>query len=104
LLTARAWGTVTFGGWGSSSGYGELTSPAGLITWDLSVDSTVAYFNEVDRGGHFAAWEEHELLMQASSRRGSNDEYVPTTIVKSAGPHADYSQKPSKSAHVTSAG
>jgi hypothetical protein len=28
----------------------------------------LTYFNEVDRGGHFAAWEEPELLLGGDSR------------------------------------
>jgi pimeloyl-ACP methyl ester carboxylesterase len=31
-------------------------------TWAEKVYPNVAYFNEVDRGGHFAAWEEPELF------------------------------------------
>jgi pimeloyl-ACP methyl ester carboxylesterase len=31
-------------------------------SWVETVYPTVAYFNEVDRGGHFAAWEEPELF------------------------------------------
>jgi pimeloyl-ACP methyl ester carboxylesterase len=31
-------------------------------SWVETVYPGLAYFNEVDRGGHFAAWEEPELL------------------------------------------
>ena len=31
-------------------------------SWAEAVYPTLAYFNEVDRGGHFAAWEEPELF------------------------------------------
>ena len=31
-------------------------------TWVETVYPTTTYFNEVDRGGHFAAWEEPELF------------------------------------------
>ena len=40
-------------------------------SWAEHSYSTLAYFNEVDRGGHFAAWEEPELFvteMQAAFR------------------------------------
>jgi pimeloyl-ACP methyl ester carboxylesterase len=30
--------------------------------WTSDYDWHLAYFNEVDRGGHFAAWEEPELF------------------------------------------
>jgi pimeloyl-ACP methyl ester carboxylesterase len=30
--------------------------------WAEKVYPTLTYFNEVDKGGHFAAWEEPELL------------------------------------------
>ena len=31
-------------------------------SWLEAVDPDLAYFNEVDKGGHFAAWEEPELF------------------------------------------
>jgi hypothetical protein len=31
-------------------------------SWAEAVYPGLAYFNEVDRGGHFAAWEEPELF------------------------------------------
>ena len=31
-------------------------------SWVEAVYPDLAYFNEVDRGGHFAAWEEPELF------------------------------------------
>jgi hypothetical protein len=31
-------------------------------SWVETVYPDLAYFNEVDRGGHFAAWEEPELF------------------------------------------
>ena len=31
-------------------------------SWVEKVYPGLAYFNEVDRGGHFAAWEEPELF------------------------------------------
>jgi hypothetical protein len=45
-------GFTTFPGeiWRSPRSWVELSYP------------TLAYFNEVDRGGHFAAWEEPELF------------------------------------------
>ena len=33
-------------------------------SWVETVYPGVAYFNEVDRGGHFAAWEQPELFTQ----------------------------------------
>ena len=30
--------------------------------WVEQIYPTLAYFNEADRGGHFAAWEEPELF------------------------------------------
>jgi pimeloyl-ACP methyl ester carboxylesterase len=33
-------------------------------SWVEAVYPNVIYFNEVDRGGHFAAWEEPELFSQ----------------------------------------
>ena len=51
----------------------ELSLPVGFTTfpgevfaaprsWVEAVYPTLSYFNEVDRGGHFAAWEEPELF------------------------------------------
>ena len=37
-------------------------SPTRLCSWVEAVYPGLAYFNEVDRGGHFAAWEEPELF------------------------------------------
>jgi pimeloyl-ACP methyl ester carboxylesterase len=53
----------------------EVSIPVGFTTfpgeiwrtprsWVESSYPNVAYFNEVDRGGHFAAWEEPELFSQ----------------------------------------
>src|SRR5918992_1512111 len=53
----------------------EVTVPVGFTTfpgeiwrtprsWVDAVYSNVSYFNEVDRGGHFAAWEEPELFSE----------------------------------------
>ena len=42
--------------WGCSAELGRVAYP------------DVAYFNEVDRGGHFAAWEEPELRVPARAR------------------------------------
>ena len=50
-----------------------VTVPVGFTTfpgelwaaprsWAEAVYPTLAYFNEADRGGHFAAWEEPELF------------------------------------------
>jgi pimeloyl-ACP methyl ester carboxylesterase len=39
---------------------GELITVSG--SWVETVYPGLAYFNEVDRGGHFAAWEEPELF------------------------------------------
>jgi hypothetical protein len=50
-----------------------VTVPVGFTTfpgeiwaaprsWAETVYPDLAYFNEVDRGGHFAAWEEPELF------------------------------------------
>ena len=33
-------------------------------SWAEGSYPTLTYFNEVDRGGHFAAWEEPELFAQ----------------------------------------
>ena len=33
-------------------------------SWVETVYPGLAYFNEVDRGGHFAAWEEPQLFTQ----------------------------------------
>jgi hypothetical protein len=63
---------------GSSSGsvpVGFTTFPgeiwAASRSWVETVYPTLAYFHEVDRGGHFAAWEEPELFSQeARSRSG----------------------------------
>ena len=38
-------------------------------SWVDAVYPGLAYFNEVDKGGHFAAWEEPELF--TSELRGS---------------------------------
>jgi pimeloyl-ACP methyl ester carboxylesterase len=57
----------------------EVSVPVGFTTfpgeifrasrrWAEYVYPTLAYFNEVDRGGHFAAWEEPELFA-AESRK-----------------------------------
>jgi pimeloyl-ACP methyl ester carboxylesterase len=31
-------------------------------TWARRASRNLSYFNEVDKGGHFAAWEQPELL------------------------------------------
>jgi pimeloyl-ACP methyl ester carboxylesterase len=45
---------------------GFTTFPGELFasprSWAETVYPTLTYFNEVDRGGHFAAWEEPELF------------------------------------------
>ena len=45
---------------------GLTTFPGEIVpaprSWAEAVYPTLAYFNEVDRGGHFAAWEEPELF------------------------------------------
>jgi pimeloyl-ACP methyl ester carboxylesterase len=33
-------------------------------SWAEKAYPSLSYFNEVDRGGHFAAWEEPELFAQ----------------------------------------
>jgi pimeloyl-ACP methyl ester carboxylesterase len=38
--------------------------PFGAITRDDVLDNTSLYFNEADRGGHFAAWEQPELFSE----------------------------------------
>jgi hypothetical protein len=35
---------------------------SGPETWARRAYRNLIYFNEVDRGGHFAAWEQPELL------------------------------------------
>jgi pimeloyl-ACP methyl ester carboxylesterase len=35
-----------------------------LRSWAERVYPNLVYFNEVDRGGHFAAWEEPELFSE----------------------------------------
>ena len=53
----------------------EVSVPVGFTTfpgeiwrtprsWVDAVYPNVSYFNEVDRGGHFAAWEEPELFSE----------------------------------------
>jgi pimeloyl-ACP methyl ester carboxylesterase len=53
----------------------EVSAPVGFTTfpgeifraprsWVEQVYPTVSYFNEVDKGGHFAAWEEPELFSE----------------------------------------
>ena len=57
-----------------------VTVPVGFTTfpgeiwasprsWVEAVYPGLAYFNEVDRGGHFAAWEEPELFSDRGARR-----------------------------------
>ncbi len=41
-------------------------------SWVDASYPNVSYFNEVDRGGHFAAWEEPELFSQDSGRPSSH--------------------------------
>jgi pimeloyl-ACP methyl ester carboxylesterase len=45
---------------------GFTTFPGELFaaprSWAETVYPSLTYFNEVDRGGHFAAWEEPELF------------------------------------------
>jgi pimeloyl-ACP methyl ester carboxylesterase len=45
---------------------GFTTFPGEVIpaprSWVEKAYPTLSYFNEVDRGGHFAAWEEPELF------------------------------------------
>ena len=45
---------------------GFTTFPGEIVpaprSWAEAVYPTLTYFNEVDRGGHFAAWEEPELF------------------------------------------
>ena len=38
-------------------------------TWARRAYRNLIYFNEVDKGGHFAAWEEPELFCGRASRR-----------------------------------
>ena len=38
-------------------------------SWVEAVYPGLAYFNEVDRGGHFAAWEEPRALRRRAARR-----------------------------------
>ena len=40
-------------------------------SWAETVYPTLAYFNEVDKGGHFAAWEEPELFSRSSGQRSA---------------------------------
>jgi hypothetical protein len=35
-----------------------------LLTWIEQVYPNLIYFNEADRGGHFAAWEEPQLFTE----------------------------------------
>ena len=51
----------------TTDGFGYFLTFPGEIwaaprSWVEAVYPGVAYFNEVDRGGHFAAWEEPELF------------------------------------------
>ena len=45
---------------------GFTTFPGEVVpaprSWAEKVYPTLIYFNEVDKGGHFAAWEEPELF------------------------------------------
>ncbi len=47
---------------------GFTTFPGEIVpaprSWAEAVYPTLVYFNEVDKGGHFAAWEEPELFSQ----------------------------------------
>jgi pimeloyl-ACP methyl ester carboxylesterase len=47
---------------------GFTTFPGEIVpaprSWAQAVYPTLAYFNEVDRGGHFAAWEEPQLFSE----------------------------------------
>jgi pimeloyl-ACP methyl ester carboxylesterase len=43
-------------------GYGLADSPAVRRAAGPSAYRQLIYFNEVDRGGHFAAWEQPELF------------------------------------------
>ena len=38
-------------------------------SWMEKVYPNLIYFNEVDRGGHFAAWEEPQLFSRGVARR-----------------------------------
>ncbi len=40
------------------------TCAAGSPRWVEASDPNVVYFNEVDEGGHFAAWEEPEVFSE----------------------------------------
>ncbi|MGH3036851.1 MAG: epoxide hydrolase, partial [Gaiellaceae bacterium] len=68
-----------------------VTVPVGFTTfpgeiwaaprsWVEAVYPGVAYFNEVERGGHFAAWEEPELFSDEvrAAFRSLRDETSPT--------------------------
>ena len=59
-----------------------VTVPVGFTTfpgeiwasprsWVEAVYPGLAYFNEVERGGHFAAWEEPQLFSEESARRSA---------------------------------
>ena len=47
----------------------DLGSPR---SWVEAVYPDLAYFNEVDKGGHFAAWEEPQLFTASSERRSAH--------------------------------
>jgi pimeloyl-ACP methyl ester carboxylesterase len=46
----------------SGSRSGSRRSPVRSGAWVGKSYPNVTYFNEVDKGGHFAAWEEPELF------------------------------------------
>ena len=48
----------------SASRRSPARSSAAPRSWVEEVYPDLAYFNEVDRGGHFAAWEEPELFSE----------------------------------------
>jgi len=50
-------------------------------TWVEAVYPHLAYFNEVDKGGHFAAWEEPELF--ATEMRAAFKSLRPTPALRS---------------------
>ena len=55
----------------SASPRSPARSSAAPRSWVEKAYPTLTYFNEVDKGGHFAAWEEPELFSMRSGRRSS---------------------------------
>ena len=49
-------------GGGAAAWYGAALPARAPRSWAEKVYPNLTYFNEVDKGGHFAAWEQPELF------------------------------------------